>query len=407
MGRLLTAGRATLQFARRWVPRIIRWLLVFSVLTVGTIAAIGILILRRQGDIPPLGPQVGALAAMTAVALLAVALWLVPRRQVRAFGAEMSAAERATAEDRFRRTLAGILGGTILLLMLGGGLRTAALTQTSALSERLARATTQLASAQVVARVAGVHTLEGIAVTSEELRRPAYEVLLAFVRQRATADSARDPLDPAPDVLAAVAAVSRRADDGGSVPLRPDFSGANLRGLVAPDAWWNFARLRGTHLEGADLPGARIAGKEGSDLRGVRLDSANLMRAHLDGARLDSTSVLYHANLRRADLDGASLRGADLRRSRLDSAEIQGASLQQARLDSASLKWAVLDGATLTGASLIDADLDGASLRKTRLFGTDLRAVRNLRAQQLVGALLDSTTMLPPGVARPAPRRPD
>jgi uncharacterized protein YjbI with pentapeptide repeats len=287
--------------------------------------------------------------------------------------------------------------------MLGGALRTSALMQTNALSERFARATAQLSSEQMVARVAGVHSLAAIAAVSDELRRPVYETLLAFVHERAVSDSGRASIAPAADVNAAVTAISRRATDGGDLPLRPDFSGANLRGLMAPNAWWNFARLRGTHLEGSDLQGARIAGTKGADMRGIRLDSANLARAHLDGARLDSGAVLYHANLRGADLDGASMRGADLRHVRLDSAEIQGAGLQNARLDSASLRAALLNGATLTGASLIGTDFAGAVLRNANLTGTDLSATKNLTAGQLVGTRMDETTKLPPGLARPTP----
>jgi uncharacterized protein YjbI with pentapeptide repeats len=291
--------------------------------------------------------------------------------------------------------------GVVVLLMLGRVVRAGGELQANARSERFVRAVSQLASEQLVARVAGVHTLEAIAEEAADLRRPVYEVLSVFVRARAAADSAQGHAEPTPDVLAAVQAVSRRTADGGAVPLRPDFSGANLRGLVAPNAWWNFATLRGTLLQGADLRGARIAGTKGADLRGVRLDSANVSGAHLDGAKLDSTSVLYRANLARADLDGASLRGVDLRRARLDSAEVQGASLQRARLDSASLRWTILDGATLTGASLVDTDVDGASLRNANLKGTDLSSVRNLTAAQLVDARIDESTRLPVGVPRP------
>ena len=394
--------------AKVWIPRLLRALLALSLLFLGAFSLVVLAVLKRQGDLPPMGPQLGGLLALVIFATVLVGFWWVPRRQARAVGGEMAAAERAALEDRFRRTLAGIAGGIVLLVLLMGALRTAAMMQVNALSERFARATAQLGSDRVVERLAGVHTLEAIGNAEDQLRRPGYETLLAFVRERVRAEPGADSLPPSADVVAAVTVLSRRASDGATVPLSPDFSGANLRGARLDGAQLDYSQLRGTHLEGASLRGARVAGKFGADLRGIHLDSADLSRAHLDGGRLTDGATLVHANLTGTDLDGAHLLGADLRAARLDSAGLAGAQLNGARLDSASLRWADLQGATLTGAALAGADLAGAVLQHANLIGTDLRAVRNLTAQQVAGARVDDTTLLPPGMPRPPvtpPRR--
>ncbi|HYC50252.1 MAG TPA: pentapeptide repeat-containing protein [Gemmatimonadaceae bacterium] len=392
-----TNRSSSIAIARRWASRLLRALLALSLLALGVMSLVGFEILRRQGDIPPMGARLQAIGAVVLGAVALLGLWWIPRRQAAALG-ELPARERGELTDRFRRTLGAVALGVALLLVLGKGLREATALEEGVQADRFARAAAQLASNDLVTRVAGVHSLETIGRSSEALRRPAYETLVVFVRERARLVGGDAAVQPGADVIAAATAVARRSADGDAGPLRPDFSSANLRGVVAPEARLDFARLRDAHLQTADLRGARIAGKFGADLRGAHLDSANLAGAHLDGARLTDGATLLAADLRRADLDGASMRGADLRHARLDSAELQGAGLAGARLDSASLRGALMSGATFAGASLVGTDFAGAGLRNANLARTDLRAARNLTQAQLAGARMDSTTLLPPGL---------
>ena len=401
MGRVQTALTHILNFARVWAPRLLRALIILATLFIGLLALVAFVVLKRQGDLPRLGPAVGGLVAFGLFVLLLLSLWWVPRRQARAVHGDAASPDRAALEDRLRRTLAGVVFGVVLILLLGNALRMATALQANATSAQLLRATDALGRAELTARVAGVHALGALAEASDAARRPVYETLLAFVRQRAPDSATSDSASVNADVAAAVKIISRRASDGDSDPLHPDFSGANLRGASLAGAQWDFATLVGTHLEGADLRGSHIAGKRGSDMRGVHLDSADLSSAHLDGARLTEGAVLAHANMRRTDLDGATMRDADLRHARLDSAGLAGATLNGARLDSASLKGADLAGATLTGAVLIATDFSGAVLENAHLKGTDLSRARGLTAQQLARAWMDETTILPPGIPRP------
>ncbi len=388
------------QFTRRWAPRVLGALLAASLLFLGAASLVVLVILRRQGDIPPMGEQFTAIGALALGAAVIFALWWVPRRQAIAIAGDVSPRDRAEFVDRYRRTLIGILAGVGVVFVLGRALGTAREIEQGALAERLSQATAQLASEHLIVRIAGVHLLEELARSSDALHRPAYETLVLFAREGGRRGEGRESFPPDADVMAAVAAVSRRTADGDPGPLRPDFSGANLRGLVAPNAQLDFSRLRGVRLEGADLRNARIAGAYGVDLRGVRLDSANLSGAHLDGAWLTDGATLMRANLQHADLDGATLDDADLRYARLDNAELNGVGLRRARLDSASLQGSRLNGATFAGASLVGTDFSGARLDDANLMGTDLSAARNLTDAQLAVARTDSTTILPLGRAR-------
>jgi uncharacterized protein YjbI with pentapeptide repeats len=87
-------------------------------------------------------------------------------------------------------------------------------------------------------------------------------------------------------------------------------------------------------------------------------------------------------NRRGADLFGAKLRGADLR--------------------GADLRGAYLIAADLRGADLRLADLIGADCRDTDLRGADLTGSIFLTQTQVNAAKGDSTTRLPPSLARPA-----
>jgi len=385
----------------RWARRVVVAVLGASLLALGVMSLVGFVILRRQGDIPPMGEPLRAIGMLAAAVLVLTALWWLPRRQAMAIPDDLSPRERAELTDRFRRTLGVLIALGGVLLLLERSLHVARAREANVLRAQLAQATLQLSSEQLVTRVAGVHVLADVARTSASLHRPAHETLVLFVRERSAAHGERDTMPPLPDVVAAATAVLRRTPNDGATPLRPDFSGVNLRGIVAPGAQLDFSRLRGVQLQHADLHDARIAGKFGVELGAARLDSANLAGAQLDGARLSDGATLVGAKLQRADLDGATLQGADLRFARLDGAELQGATLTGARLDSASLRDANLFGATLRGASLVGTDFAGAVLRNADLAGTDLSAARNLTSAQLAGARIDSTTRLPAGVAPP------
>ena len=94
-----------------------------------------------------------------------------------------------------------------------------------------------------------------------------------------------------------------------------------------------------------------------------------------------------------ASLQGANLRGARASRAFLVKADLRGADLGHATLRGAFLMEADLRGAVFCMASLDDADLSGADLR-----GADLSLAKGLTREQICSALIDASTMLPPGI---------
>ena len=120
--------------------------------------------------------------------------------------------------------------------------------------------------------------------------------------------------------------------DGRSSVTRIDLGGCALRG-----AWLEKADLTSAILTAADLSGSETI------LSGARFYHANLVKANLRGAWLDSCDF-HMADLREADLrgallegvhwGGADLRGADLREAR----SLRGKSMVGTKVDK-STRW--------------------------------------------------------------------
>src|SRR5262245_14825579 len=107
------------------------------------------------------------------------------------------------------------------------------------------------------------------------------------------------------------------------------------------------------------------------------------------------------------DLSQADLRRAALEHATLTAADLTGAYLVEANLAHARLKGANLSGANLSNARLDYADLGDAELTAATLTGANLRHARNVTQAQIEEAYGDTSTRLPPRLARPASWRKD
>ena len=107
----------------------------------------------------------------------------------------------------------------------------------------------------------------------------------------------------------------------------------------------------------------------GADLRGMTLVSIDLSFANLSGSNLSGTSL---SNLKGANLSGADLSDADLIEAVLNGANLADANLTRANLDCAFLHNADLSGSNFSDACVTNAELWGASMGGANFSGADL-----------------------------------
>jgi uncharacterized protein YjbI with pentapeptide repeats len=302
------------------------------------------------------------------------------------------------------------------------------------ITESFGKATEQLASEKIEARLGGIYTLERISRESPDDYWIVMETLTAFLREHArwkeqcqtiSKTSGTVP-ELATDIVAVLTVIVRRDDQNRHQEKlngwKLDFRGSNLRGADLRGAHLEGANLVAAHLEGAFLPLAHLeeANLTEAHLEGAFLGTAHLERAGLQGAHLEG-AVLPAAHLERAHLVGAHLKGANLMEAHLEEAflvsahlkeanlmkaHLKGANLTRAHLERAILMEAHLKGADLTeahleGANLAAAHLKGADLRGAHLEGAYLKTAEGLVQDQLSEASGDSLTKLPQELTPP------
>ncbi len=118
-----------------------------------------------------------------------------------------------------------------------------------------------------------------------------------------------------------------------------DFSGRDLRGVVAAGI-----DLRGLNAAGSQLRDAHF---EGADLRDGGFDGANLSGAHLERSDLRGARFCVDSNGVAADLEGADFRGADLRGARFLGASLFGATFGPIDPRDSTSSPAVIDATTV------------------------------------------------------------
>ena len=274
---------------------------------------------------------------------------------------------------------------------------TLASTRQGQLTDRMIKATSQLAAAdqqggkQLELRLGGIYALERIARESPENHQSVMEILSAYLRHNlpsAASSCARSGEDQ--DIQAVLTVLARREH-------RFDSTALNLRGIAVPGA-----NLPGAHLKKADLSEACL---EGSSLAEVHLEGASLAGSSLEGAHLEEAN-LDGANMTGANLNGAMAYRAQLQRAELIDAHLQravliGANLRKADLTRGRLQGAKLSGAHLEEAILVDARVENADLSRSFLQGANLSGAVGLTQEQVDSAFGDGTTLLPSGVSYP------
>ncbi|GID93612.1 hypothetical protein Adi01nite_30240 [Amorphoplanes digitatis] len=306
-------------------------------------------------------------------------------------------------------------------------------------AERFVKAIDQLGQEgkdKISIRLGGIYALERLMRESSEYRPTVIEVLSSFIRQhspRSAVAASGTPASPT-DIRAAFTVLGRRPDPFAGQDTFVDVGDARLGlgGMRIRDARFSNIDLRGSNLSGARFDNvvfleSNFAGADlrkadignicafvasdfrKADLRGAVFSSANLGDDYeTPDLEYDETSTLFrHVSSVGSNFDGASMSGSRFRVSKLTKSRFVGADLRKAdlslaelndaNLEKADLRGADLRGADLSRANLHGADLRGADLRKDSVTGegTNLATAIGLTSQQLAGAIVDSTTVLP------------
>ncbi|OEJ23532.1 hypothetical protein AR457_02465 [Streptomyces agglomeratus] len=285
-------------------------------------------------------------AALVALVLFVVAVWLVPW-WLDGFRPATVTSEQATIVSGMRTALVATGAGALAVAGLFYTHHTLRLTREGHITDRFTKAVEQLGSAVIEVRLGGIYALERIMHDSVRDHYAVVQVLAAFVREHARDQSAASTPDP--PLVSAVARLVERARRRRSHPAARVKPTEDVQAALT---------VLGKRPEGRrepkniNLSGARL---EGADLRGARLDFAELYDTHLE-----------HALLNRAGLWGTNLSHAHL------------------------------EHADLANTRLPDANLSGAFLTGTNLWGADLSKTKELTVEQVVAARPARTTVLRP-----------
>ncbi|MCH9036663.1 MAG: pentapeptide repeat-containing protein [Chloroflexi bacterium] len=340
-----------------------------------------------------------ALGILAVAIAIGLALWLIPGSQVPS--GVTDAMEKAKLEDQFRRTLAQIIAGVVILAGVYVAWRRASAVEKTVevsregqITERFTRAIEQLGSDNIAICLGGIYALERIAKDSPKNdHRQVMEVLTAYVRENARWDEAKAASEepdqehrPSITIQAILTVLGRRDRGHEDEDFHLDLSGTDLRGADLKEAQLQRVNFNNVHMEGADLFRADLAW---ADLEYAYLERANFREAHLEQANLFQ-AFMEGANLYAAHLEHVSLIATDLRGATLTKAHLEGAQAYEAHLEEASL-----NDAYLQGADFADAHLEGARLKDAHLERTDWRGVSGLAKEQIESAHIDEETVLP------------
>ena len=230
--------------------------------------------------------------------------------------------------------------------------------------ERLKNAIEHLGHDSSSVRLGGAYELFHLAEDNKDLRKTAFDILCAHIRQTTGEKEYQEkhgskPSEEIQSLLTLLFVQDHEVFKGLHINLQGSWlNGANLR-----EARLQGAILSGAHLQGATLAEAQL---QEADLTKAHLEAypqvTNLSKACLQGATL-TEARLQGSNLKQARLQGACLMGGFLQKATLDGAYLQGADLSYVRLQVAHLSGVQLQGARLSFLYLLGATLSGAKLQ--------------------------------------------
>jgi uncharacterized protein YjbI with pentapeptide repeats len=292
-----------------------------------------------------------------------------------------NATTNADLENKFRLTIAQIVGGIAVFVTLyftGENLKIARETQ---MAESFTKSISQLKNKNEEIRLGAIYTLGNILDKYDETYWPIMEILTDFVRDKATNTTGLTKISL--EVQTVLTVFGKRKDRQFKVSDSPDLGDTYLRKARLEKANFKGASFKGANLQEANLQEANFqeANLSGAHLEEAHLEKANFEKANFEQAHLKGT-YLYEANLKNACLIRATLENADFRHAHLEGADLKGANLKDAYLIKADL-----ENADLKNADLENADLEGANLIGAKITSNQLCKVKTFYGAKLDGKL--------------------
>ncbi|WP_407356516.1 pentapeptide repeat-containing protein [Methanolobus sp. WCC5] len=359
--------------------------------------------------------------------LLFLSLWYIPKLQIFLLGDSIQdPLELAQLEDKFRSTLAQILGGFVILVGLYlthkrvlATEQSIIISQEGQITERFTRAIEHLGKDQLEFKLGGIYALERIANESEKDYWPIMEILCAYIRKNAPNAKNNHVISPLTykdyngmrmDIEATLGVLTRRniEHEKNKVPRifnlsqtflpKADFceayfpklnlSQSNLVGVDFLLCNLKFANFSATILSKADLSDAIFYG---SNFHKAVLIDANLSRSNFSKSNF-SQANLSQAILNLTDFSGANLSEANLSGATIEDVDFSKANLSKANFSGAIISAVDFSGLNLSGANFSNAILDDVDFVDTNLSGVDFSGVDlsniDISTANLSGAIL-------------------
>ncbi len=292
--------------------------------------------------------------------VLFVFLWVVPKRQMKALARKPTSQEdeqqfnrdkeRLKLVDDSRKTLAQIMGGTIVLFGLIVTYNTYTLNiakqdldREGQMTDRFSKAITHLGDATLAVRLGGMYELERVAKDSKKDHGSVMEILAAYIREKSLVIRTDQPIKSKEDTLekserktlpidiqVALTIIGRRKVENDQLPLEIDLSNCYLSGANLSELDFQSTNFSGSDLSGVNFYGANFGWLNKTDVQGQQ-PNANIPITQFINADLSGANFMF-ANLFAVDFSGANLTGANLKATNLDATKILNTNLSRAKL---------------------------------------------------------------------------
>jgi uncharacterized protein YjbI with pentapeptide repeats len=228
------------------------------------------------------------------------------------------------------------------------------LTEIGQINERYIKAVDQLGSDQLTIRLGGIYGLETVANLSPDFRRQVFDVLTAFVREKAKSPEPpyEDDWLPLLDVQAVISVVGRRDLD-------------------------NEEDLK-LNLSGSYLPTYRIEGEfsgtnfKSSNLRKANFERTECAKCNFGDCRLEG-AVFNNSNCSNSNFSDSDLTHAAFINAYCVDTHFLRVDIEKANFFGADLSKCVFLNSTIKGTSFLEANCEDADFSSTTLFDTRFR----------------------------------